>query len=125
MINRVVLIGRITKDPEMKLTSNKKPVCSFDLAVNRNYTNNNGEREVDFIKNVCWGRTAENVSKYVGKGNLIAVEGRIQTRNYENNQGQKVYVTEVVADFVTFLESKRNDFQSENNVYISDDDLPF
>ncbi len=106
MLNKVVLIGRLTRDPDMRFTQSQKAVCSFNLAVNRNFTTQSGEREADFINVVCWGRTAENVSKFLSKGSLVAVDGRIQTRNYDNAQGQRVYVTEVVAESVTFLESK-------------------
>ncbi len=119
MLNKVVLIGRLTKDVEIRYTQAQKAVSSFNLAVNRNYVSQNGEREADFINIVCWGKTAENVSKYVGKGSLVAVDGRIQTRNYENAQGQRVYVTEVAADNVTFLEPKsatnqRGNFDASN-----------
>ncbi len=106
MLNRVVLVGRLTRDPEMRFTQSQKAVCSFNIAVNRNFTSASGEREADFVNIVSWGRTAENVSKYMSKGSLVAVDGRIQTRNYENDRGERVYVTEVVADTVTFLESK-------------------
>ncbi|MFV0498819.1 MAG: single-stranded DNA-binding protein [Bacilli bacterium] len=115
MLNKVVLIGRLTKDPEIRFTQNQKAVCSFNLAVNRNFSTQSGEREADFINVVCWGKTAENVSKYLGKGSLIAVDGRIQTRNYENNQGQRVYVTEVVGDNVTFLDSKNSNRGNSDN----------
>lgn len=108
MLNKVVLIGRLTRDPDMRFTQSQKAVCSFNLAVNRNFTTQSGEREADFINVVCWGRTAENVSKFLSKGSLVAVDGRIQTRNYDNAQGQRVYVTEVVAESVTFLESKNS-----------------
>lgn len=122
MLNRVVLVGRLTRDPEMRFTQSQRAVCSFNLAVNRTFTSANGERETDFVNIVSWGRTAENVSKYMSKGSLVAVDGRIQTRNYENDRGERVYVTEVVAESVTFLESKgaqqnrpMNDFN--NNSY--------
>ncbi len=112
MLNKVVLIGRLTKDPDMRFTQSQRAVCSFTLAVNRNFTTQGGEREADFINIVCWGKTAENVSKYLSKGSLVAVDGRIQTRNYDNAQGQRVYVTEVVGENVTFLESRNS---SNNN----------
>ncbi|MFV0424978.1 MAG: single-stranded DNA-binding protein [Bacilli bacterium] len=113
MLNKVVLIGRLTRDPDMRFTQSQRAVCSFNLAVNRNFTTQSGEREADFINIVCWGRTAENVSKFLSKGSLVAVDGRIQTRNYDNAQGQRVYVTEVVAESVTFLESRNS---NSNNI---------
>lgn len=90
----------------MRYTSNGTATASFSLAVDRNFKNANGERDTDFINCVAWRKTAETLAQYTRKGSLIGVEGRIQTRNYENNQGQKVYVTEVVVEKVTFLESK-------------------
>ncbi len=119
MLNRTVLVGRLTRDPEIRFTQSQRAVCNFSLAVNRNFTNASGEREADFINIVSWGRTAENVSKYMSKGSLVAVDGRIQTRNYENDRGERVYVTEVVAENVTFLESKNsnnamNDFSGNS-----------
>ena len=107
MLNRVTLVGRLTKDAELRRTSNGKAVSSFTLAVNRNFKTGDGQ-DADFINCVCWGKVAENTERYCSKGSLISVDGRIQTRNYENNQGQKVFVTEVVADSVQFLETKRN-----------------
>ncbi len=115
MLNKVVLIGRLTRDPDMRFTQSQRAVCSFNLAVNRSFTTQGGEREADFINIVSWGKTAENVSKYLNKGSLVAVDGRIQTRNYDNAQGQRVYVTEVVAENVTFLESKNSSNSSAQN----------
>lgn len=108
MINRVVLVGRLTKNPELRYTPNGVAVASFTIAVDRSFTNQQGEREADFIPVVVWRRQAENVANYLTKGSLAGVDGRIQTRNYENNEGRRVYVTEVVADSVQFLESKRS-----------------
>lgn len=105
-MNKVCLIGRLTRDPELRYTSSNRAVASFTLAVNRQFTNQNGEREADFINVVVWDKAAENLKKYVGKGRMVAVEGRIQTRNYDNNEGKKVYVTEVVAQNVQFLDSR-------------------
>ena len=105
-MNKVVLIGRLTKDPELRYTQSNIPAASFTLAVNRNFQNQNGEREADFINIVMWRKQAETAKKYLAKGSLIAVEGRIQTRNYDGQDGKKVYVTEVVADNFEFLESK-------------------
>lgn len=105
-MNRTVLVGRLTKDPELRYTANGVAVTTFTLAVNRTFTNQNGEREADFINCVAWRRTAENTANFLKKGSLAGVEGRLSTRNYENQQGQRVYVTEVQADMVTFLEPK-------------------
>lgn len=106
MINRVVLVGRLTKDPELRYTPNGIPVSTFTLAVNRTFTNRQGEREADFINCVVWRKQAENVANYLRKGSLAGVEGRIQTRNYEAQDGRRVYVTEVVCDSVQFLEPR-------------------
>ncbi|HOO67795.1 MAG TPA: single-stranded DNA-binding protein [Bacilli bacterium] len=105
-MNKVILIGRLTKDPDLRYTPSNVPAVNFTLAVNRNFTNQNGERQADFINIVVWRKQAENVKKYITKGSQVAVEGRIQTRNYDDKDGKKVYVTEVVADNVQFLESK-------------------
>jgi len=105
-MNKVILIGRLTKDPELRYTNANRAVTQITVAINRTFTNQNGEREADFINVNVWDKQAENVSKYLSKGRLVAVEGRIQTRNYENNEGKRVYVTEVVASNVQFLESK-------------------
>ena len=96
----------MTRDPELRRTGNGKAVASFNLAVGRNYTQRGGEPTADFINVVCWSKVAESTAQYCGKGSLVSVEGRLQTRSYENNQGQKVYVTEVVADSVQFLDTK-------------------
>ncbi|MGX0038730.1 single-strand DNA-binding protein [Staphylococcus warneri] len=112
MINRVVLVGRLTKDPEFRTTQNDVSVATFTLAVNRNFKNKNGEQQADFINVVVFRQQAENVNNYLTKGNLAGVDGRIQSRSYENKEGQRVYVTEVLADSVQFLEPKNN--QSNN-----------
>ncbi len=101
-MNRVVLVGRLTKDPELRKTANGSSVVNFTIAINRTFTNANGERETDFIQCVAWSRTADNMATYVRKGSLIGVDGRIQTRNYENQSGQRVYVTEVFAENVQY-----------------------
>lgn len=106
MMNRVVLVGRLTKDPELRYTPNGVAVATFTLAVNRPFNNQNGEREADFINIVVWRKPAENVANYLKKGSLAGVDGRINTRNYENNEGRRVYVTEVTAESVQFLEPK-------------------
>ncbi|ACY10752.1 single-stranded DNA-binding protein [Staphylococcus aureus] len=115
MLNRVVLVGRLTKDPELRSTPNGVNVGTFTLAVNRTFTNAQGEREADFINVVVFKKQAENVKNYLSKGSLAGVDGRLQTRNYENKDGQRVFVTEVVADSVQFLEPKNNNQQQKNN----------
>jgi len=106
MLNRVVLVGRLTKDPDLRYTPSGVAVATFTLAVNRTFTNQQGEREADFINCVVWRKQAENVANYLKKGSLAGVDGRIQTRNYEAQDGRRVYVTEVVADSVQFLEPR-------------------
>ncbi|MCA1032290.1 single-stranded DNA-binding protein [Bacillus timonensis] len=106
MMNRVVLVGRLTKDPELRYTPSGVAVATFTLAVNRTYTNQQGEREADFINCVIWRRPAENVANYLKKGSLAGVDGRLQTRSYEGQDGKRVYVTEVVAESVQFLEPR-------------------
>ena len=151
MLNRVVLVGRLTRDPDLRYTPNGVAVANFTLAVNRPFTNQQGDREADFINCVVWRRAAENLANYMKKGNLVGVDGRIQSRTYEDQEGRTVYVTEVVADSVQFLESKGSSrsgmqeetarFQQQPNqnqsfeddpfkndgepIDISDDDLPF
>ena len=117
-MNKAILIGRLTRDPELRYTSSGRAVCQFSIAINRTYTNQQGQRETDFINCVVWDKQAENLAKYVNKGRLVAVDGRIQTRNYDNNEGKKVYVTEVLANSIQFLESKNsaqgNDIGGQN-----------
>ncbi|MDT2451143.1 single-stranded DNA-binding protein [Enterococcus avium] len=145
MINNVVLVGRLTKDPDLRYTASGTGVATFTLAVNRNFTNQDGNRDADFINCVIWRKSAETLANYAKKGTLLGVTGRIQTRSYENQQGQRVYVTEVVADNFQLLESrsnneKRQDDKSQQNtninnvesdpfngssIDIGDDDLPF
>ena len=144
MINNVVLVGRMTKEAELRYTPSNIAVATFTLAVNRDFKGENGEREADFINVVLWRQAAENLANWTKKGSLVGVTGRIQTRNYDNQQGQRVYVTEVVADRFQILESKGDNqgqgqsqnaapsFARESNQYgatnpldISDDDLPF
>lgn len=105
-MNKVFLIGRLTRDPELRYTSSNLPVASFTVAVNRNFANQAGEREADFINVVVWRKQAENVKNYLKQGSQIAIDGRIQTRSYDGEDGKKRYVTEVVADNVQFLDSK-------------------
>lgn len=154
MINRSVLVGRLTRDVDLRYTANGTAVATFTVAVNRQFTNANGEREADFINCVIWRKAAENFSNFTHKGSLVGIDGRIQTRNYENQQGQRVYVTEVVVENFALLEPKsaNNNHPSQNNnhsngpaqpaanntvanedpfadntqsIDISDDDLPF
>ena len=135
MINRIVLAGRTTRDLELRSTNSGTSVCSFTLAVDRNFKNKNGERKADFISCIAWKKTAEVMSRYVKKGSVIGVDGRIQTRSYDNRDGQRVYVTEVVVENFSFLGgsskgrqgSKNNDpFKSSGApIDITDDDLPF
>lgn len=113
-MNKVFLIGRLTRDPELRYTGNNTPVATFSLAVNRNFTNQSGEREADFINIVVWRKQAENVKNYLNQGSQVAIDGRIQTRSYDGNDGQKRYVTEVVADNVEFLGSKNSSNNSTN-----------
>lgn len=155
MLNRVILIGRLTRDPELRYTPSGVAVAQFTLAVDRPFTNQQGVREADFINIVTWRQLAETCANYLRKGRLTAVEGRIQVRSYDNNEGRRVYVTEVVADNVRFLEPNpanrsespmpayAGEEQSQNRygnhsrdnldpffddgkpIDISDDDLPF
>ncbi|HEL8145399.1 TPA: single-stranded DNA-binding protein [Listeria monocytogenes] len=108
MMNRVILVGRLTKDPDLRYTPAGAAVATFTLAVNRTFTNQQGEREADFINCVVWRKPAENVANFLKKGSMAGVDGRVQTRNYEGNDGKRVYVTEIVAESVQFLESKNN-----------------
>lgn len=142
MINNTVLVGRLTKDVELRYTPSNVAVATFTLAVNRTFKNENGEREADFINCVMWRQQAENLANWAKKGALIGITGRIQTRSYDNQQGQRVYVTEVVAETFQLLESKGQGNQGQqrqaqqqapdfsrsantNPLDISDDDLPF
>ena len=155
MINRAVLTGRLTKDPELRTTQSGLSVAAFNLAVDRQYTNANGKRGVDFISCVIWRKSAENFCKFTSKGSLVGIDGRIQTRNYDDKDGKRVYVTEVIVDNFALLESKKdrqnnnagnknngnydkgnNNANYDNNsqdpfngsgdtIDISDDDLPF
>lgn len=154
MINTVALTGRLTRDPELRYTANDVAVVSFTLAVNRQFTNSQGEREADFINCVIWRKAAENFAKFTSKGSLVGIDGRLQSRSYDNQQGQRVYVTEVIVDNFSLLESRAESEQRNNDsgsnynkptgnankpatgnndpfadnskpIDISDDDLPF
>lgn len=106
MINNVVITGRLTKDVDLRYTSNGTAVGSFTVAVDRQFKSQSGERETDFINCVMWRKAAENFANFTRKGSLVGIQGRIQTRSYDNQQGQRVYVTEVVAENFTLLESR-------------------
>lgn len=108
MLNRVVLVGRLTKDPDLRYTSSGIAVANFTVAVNRPFSNQQGDREADFINCVIWRKPAENLANYMSKGSLIGVDGRIQTRSFDGQDGKRVYITEVVADSVQFLESRNS-----------------
>jgi len=146
MINNITLAGRLTKDADLRYTSDGTATATFSLAVNRPFKSASGEREADFINCVIWRKNAENFANFTRKGSLVGITGRIQTRNYENKEGQRVYVTEVVAENFALLESKKdgasngqtgqsnnrsshkpNDpFNSHSEPYsINSDDLPF
>ena len=132
MINNVVLVGRMTRDAELRYTPSDQAVATFALAVNRNFKNQDGEREADFVKCVIWRQQAENLANWVKKGALIGVTGRIQTRSYKNQKGQRVYVTEVVAESFQLLESRGQQSNSQDSSFgnsssmdIQDEDLPF
>jgi len=131
MLNRVVLIGRLTKDPELRYTQSGVAVASFTLAVNRNFKNAQGQQEADFIDIVVWRGQAENCANYLSKGRLVAVEGRLQIRTYETAEGQKRKVAEIVAESVQFLEKKNSANASAGGGTSSDagdfldDDMPF
>lgn len=123
MLNRIILIGRLTKDPEMRYTPNGKAVTSFTLACDRPFKNQQGEKEADFINIVVWGAQAENCANYLSKGKLAATDGRLQIRSYDGDDGQKRWITEVVAESVRFLSPKTgSDFQE---VEMPDNDIPF
>jgi single-strand DNA-binding protein len=107
LLNRTVLVGRLTKDPDLRYTPNGVPVATFTLAVNRAFQKDNGEKEADFINIVVWRKPAENVANFLKKGSLAGVDGRIQTRNYEGQDGKRVYITEVVAESVQFLDTRK------------------
>lgn len=132
-MNTVQLVGRITRDVELKFTSAGTANGSFSLAVNRNFTNQQGEREADFINCVIWRKAAENLANWTRKGSLIAIDGRLQSRSYENKHGQKVYVTEVVVNNFDLLESKETTnnraaqqySQQQQAPIVQEEDLPF
>lgn len=115
-MNKAIIIGRLTKDPEMRTTPNGVATTSFTVAVSRPFVGQNGTREADFLNCVAWRKQAENIAKYCAKGSQVAVEGRIQTRNYDAQDGTKRYITEIIADNVTFLGSKGGNSMPSNNI---------
>ncbi|GAB6137167.1 single-stranded DNA-binding protein [Halanaerobaculum tunisiense] len=129
MLNKVVLIGRLTDDPELRYTPSGTAVCNFTLAVERNFRNRDGEYDTDFIDIVVWRKQAENCANYLAKGRLAAAEGRLQIRSYETDQGQRRRVTEVVANSVQFLEygdssnNNNNQTSDQNQSANNDDDI--
>ena len=140
MLNRVILIGRVTRDPELRYTSSGNPVLNMTVAVDRQFTNQQGEREADFIDVVAWNKQAENCANYLNKGRLVAVEGRLQIRSYEDSQGNRRRVAEVVANNVRFLPDGKNGGGRKNaaeaapppdddpfgdNAPFNEDDIPF
>jgi len=137
MINRVILVGRLTRDPELRYTPSGVANCSFTLAVDRQFKNAQGEKEADFINVVAWRQTAELCAQYLKKASQTGIDGRLQTRSYDNKEGKRVYVTEVVAENVEFLSPSNSEnrqqaqktedpFANDSKVVnISDDDLPF
>src|SRR5690606_6455589 len=116
-MNRVVLVGRLTKDPELRYTPNGVAVANFTVAVNRPFKNQQGEQEADFINCVVWRKQAENLANYMKKGNQIGVDGRVQTRTYEGQDGKTVFVTEILAESIQFLESKNNGNTQQNKKF--------
>ena len=125
MINRVVLVGRMTRDPELRRTNMGSAVASFTLAVNRNYNSADGV-QADFLPCVVWNKSAENVEKYCSKGSLVGVEGRLRSRSYDNAQGQKVFVVEVVCEKVRFIDKKNSEESHENKKkeLVNENDFP-
>ena len=130
-MNKIFLIGRLTKDPELRYTPSGAAVCSFTLAVGRRFTSQSGEKEADFINIVVWNKTAESSAKYLSKGRQAAVEGRLQIRAYDDKDGQRRWVTEVIADNVEFLGNGQGKQQEQDNedwgqeIVFDSSDVPF
>lgn len=133
-MNKVCLIGRLTKDPELRYTTNGTAIANFTLAVDRPFTNQKGNKEADFIPIVVWNKAAENCAQYLAKGQQTAIEGRLQVRNYEDNDKQRRWITEVIAERVEFLGSKSNsnntnsysnDLSLGEEVAFSESEIPF
>ena len=130
MLNRVILIGRLTKDPELRYTPSGAAVASFTLAVDRSRLNQQGEKEADFIPIVVWQKQAENCANYIGKGSLVAIDGRLQVRTYDAKDGQRRWVTEVIAESVRFLDKRSGSGEKAitsvgDEMSFTDDDIPF
>lgn len=119
MLNRAILTGRLTRDPELRYTTSGTAVVQATIAVDRQFKNQQGEREADFINLVIWRKAAENFANFTHKGSLVGIDGRIQTRTYENKQGQRVYVTEINVDSFSLLEPRQENSQQSNNNYSS------
>lgn len=124
-MNKIILIGRMTKDIEIRYTQNQKEAGNFDLAVNRNYKNSNGEYDTDFFKCIAWGNLAKTIQTYTSKGSQIAIEGRVENRTYQANDGTNRYVTEVVVEGMQLLDSKKNNTTNNQEEIYSGEDLPF
>ena len=124
-MNKVLIIGNLTRDPELLTTSNDNSVCKFTIAANRKFKNADGEYDVDFINCVAWRKTGEFINKYFNKGKKIAVEGMIQTRKYEDKQGNNRTAVDVVVDQAEFVESKQSNKNTDDFEQVPDDDLPF
>jgi single-strand DNA-binding protein len=136
MLNRVILIGRLTRDPELRYTSTGTAVASFTVAVDRQFTNQQGQRETDFIRIVTWQKLAETCANYLGKGRLVAVDGRLQVRSYDTPDGQRRQTAEVVAETVRFLDRAREGQGAKpeaadasdllgSEISFKEDDIPF
>lgn len=123
-MNKIILIGRMTKDIEIRYTQNQKEAGNFDLAVNRNYKNSNGEYDTDFFKCIAWGNLAKTIQTYTSKGSQIAIEGRVENRTYQANDGTNRYVTEVVVEGVHLIDFKKSETPKTEEV-VYHDDLPF
>lgn len=119
MLNRAILTGRLTRDPELRYTTSGTAVVQATIAVDRQFKNQQGEREADFINLVIWRKAAENFANFTHKGSLVGIDGRIQTRTYENKQSQRVYVTEINVDSFSLLEPRQDNNQQSNNNYSS------
>ena len=131
MINSIILVGRLTRDPELRYTPNGKAVANFTLAVDRPFMGQGGEKQTDFIRVTTWRKLAENCSNYIGKGSLVALKGRLEVRSWENDEGQRRTMAEVVADTVQFLDKKGKKEEQQgiddllNGQEITDEDIPF
>lgn len=119
MLNRAILTGRLTRDPELRYAASGTAIVQATIAVDRQFKNQQGEREADFINLVIWRKAAENFANFTHKGSLVGIDGRIQTRTYENKQGQRVYVTEINVDSFSLLEPRQENNQQSNNNYSS------